>query len=282
MTMAEPGINFIIAAVVGGMVAAGDAGWLRRLSRQLFRFGRKAFAVACVAHVARASLARVPPVHWGEHDTPLWQAVGTGDRERVQLLLSAHAHADEGVTLGPFGVLACITPLFQAVRTRDDVATVEALLAAGADVRAGVTVGPLGALMSVSPLFEAAGAGHAATVDALLAAGAAVDVGMQVGPFGALASTTPLYAAAQHGHADVVRALLTANANMGASGVARGLVPQLFLGLLQQATPLAVAARNNHATVVALLRAHADAQPARNRHASIDAPSSLGNCANRG
>jgi hypothetical protein len=153
----------------------------------------KAFLVVCVAHCV-ARVARIPPVHWGVHKTPLYQAVERGDLKRVQQLLSAHAHADAGFTVGPFGVLASETPLLQAANN-SDAAIVEALLKAGATVDAGATIGPFGVLASWTPLgtlLDRADAVPVAIVTALVEAGAAVNARGTMGPFGMLGSLSPL------------------------------------------------------------------------------------------
>jgi sugar (pentulose or hexulose) kinase len=70
--------------------------------------------------------------------TPLSIAVVGGHADVAKALLAAGADADEGVTVGPLGVLRAWTPLDDAA-ARGHTAAVAALLAGGASPERGTT-----------------------------------------------------------------------------------------------------------------------------------------------
>jgi hypothetical protein len=184
-----------------------------------------------LAHAASRCAARIRlPLR----KTPLYEAAQAGELERVQHLLrecesvhdrngddgahGTHPGVDEGVSLGPCGVLATATPLATAARNAH-VGVVDALLRAGADVHAGLAGGPCGVWLSRTPLHLAAERGHADVVRLLLKAGADAEAGMGglKGMMLALAAAedaTPLGAAKRNAHAAVAE-LLRAHAREG-------------------------------------------------------------------
>jgi ankyrin repeat protein len=177
-----------------------------------------------LAHVFSRCTARIRlPLR----KTPLYEAAQAGDLERVQQLLrecesvhdgngddAAHRHhpsVNEGVSLGPWGVLATATPLATAARNAH-AGVVHALLRAGADVHAGLAGGPCGVWLSRTPLHIAAERGHADVVRLLLKAGADVEAGVgglkgMVLALAAAEDATPLAAAERNAHAAVAELL---------------------------------------------------------------------------
>lgn len=176
-------------------------------------------------------------------------------------LLDAGAHPDEGLSWGPLGTVAAVTPL-SAAAAAGDAAAVAALLQAGADPSTGVSYGPYGLCGHQPPLdcaVEAAAAAHRARVAAApdgkpdppyveTSATACVRLLLQAGadPNAVVGGRSPLFAAASAGDAVTVDALLHAGARPD------GGAPWLY-GVWGHRTPLAVAAGAGDTVVSALL-----------------------------
>ncbi len=140
-------------------------------------------------------------------DTPMIQAVSSGDLEQVETLAESGASLN---TLTDQG-----TPLEAAVRARED-RIAWFLLRKGA-------APDLANADGVTPLMMAAADGQRRLVRLLLSAGADVNARDAEG-------TTPVILAARNGHLTVVKVLLAAGANVNVSQNGRSLLMQIVEG----------------------------------------------------
>ena len=186
----------------------------------------------------------------------------------IVALLAAGAHPAPGLRLGPWGLLARVSPVFLAC-ARGDGDAIHSLLSAAASADGVVRLssyhdarllpwGPPGfALASASPMWAAlvlaqsgTGIGTSGGVPPLLLQhGASPHAGARIGPWALLAWDSPLAAAARTGAHSPVSALLRAGASPQAG---------TWLGpfaLVAYVSPLGYATAGGHASAVAALLA---------------------------
>ena len=171
------------------------------------------------SRIVLVALLSVASLSAGRSESPLSEAIQSGNREEIQKLLKDPAAVKATEADGT-------TPLHWAVRA-DDVETSRALLKAGANASAANRYG-------VTPLSLAAANGNAAMIEALLSAGASANTIVSKGQ-------TVLMTAARTGHPDAVRVLIDHGADVNARESQLG------------ETALMWAASENHAEVVTLL-----------------------------
>ena len=126
--------------------------------------------------------------------------------EAVQTLLKAGGSPSDAYTMGPFGVLARVSPLFSSLAL-NDTRTASLLLRSGADPSVSASVG-LGLLGTLSPMFQATLTGNTAAIRMLLEAGTPRTHAVSLGPQGSMASVSPLLMAASSGDVASVEALV--------------------------------------------------------------------------
>ena len=126
--------------------------------------------------------------------------------EAAQTLLKAGASPSAAYTMGPFGVLARVSPLFSSLAL-NDTRTASLLLRSGADPSVSASVG-LGLLGTLSPMFQATLTGNTAAIRMLLEAGTPRTHAVSLGPQGSMASVSPLLMAASSGDVASVEALV--------------------------------------------------------------------------
>lgn len=191
-----------------------------------FTFILLAFTCAVVlAGCAKNTPANLTQREAAAADTPMMQAVSSGDFEQVETL------AESGVSLNTLTENG--TPLEAAVRAGEDRIAWFLLSEGAAPDRANAD--------GNTPLMIAAAEGKRRLVRLLLSAGASVNAGDSGG-------ATPVMLAARNGHLTVVKVLLAAGANVNVSQNGRSLLMQIVEGgdLLTAEMLVAAGADVNH------------------------------------
>eukprot|EP00316_Scyphosphaera_apsteinii_P008243 CAMPEP_0119341546 /NCGR_PEP_ID=MMETSP1333-20130426/102653_1 /TAXON_ID=418940 /ORGANISM="Scyphosphaera apsteinii, Strain RCC1455" /LENGTH=472 /DNA_ID=CAMNT_0007353541 /DNA_START=281 /DNA_END=1699 /DNA_ORIENTATION=- len=196
------------------------------------------------------------------HETDLYKAAAKGDVSSCMRILAAGAALNDGMWLGPLGLLQTESPLAVAISSAN-FDTARALLASGADPNQMSSVGPLGFAGFSPPLHHlVASLQHARSpnetlslLDALLNAGAHPDVGARVG-FGMLKLEVPLINALQDATDDATS--FVATTKLLAAGADANVAAGSLGFVLERETALAFAARRGWRFVQALLDAGAD------------------------